>query len=1051
MTKTHIIILIAALSFSASQSFAYDSAAAVAYAEQWWNDRNSSGPDICDPYKDYGDYDCANFVSQCLIAGGLDLSGHPGADSCGCIPTCTNIHDYLVNHLGATWETRPKGQVEPTWFLPGDPAIFGYSDAHPRTHAVFAVTGDATHYATCNAHSADANHITIQEFYDDSNAHYPNPFDRCTYYHIPTVYAGTSNPGIVYQYAGGNNWEPISPTSSPEVVNIESPHPYPNDYNNTWTETRSGAAAIRVHFTYIRTESDYDYVYVKDSGGNIINDYSGSYTDEWSDWVLGDTIKIQLISDYSVVDDGFVIDRLEWASEIPLGYAVLDLKEYNGQLYAGTTSQFSSGGIGQVYKYEGGTQWTLVGDNLDNEVCALAIYQGELYAGTAWEGMRLYKYTPGDTNCGIPDWTRVVDYSDWSGTRCLYISHGYLLMGDIGYDRFGRWDGSNFHPDLDSDGSCVYDYQDYGGYVYAAAYEGRMWQSTNAINWDWVLDYDYGLGNMWALETFQGLLYMSYDNGELRATDGGTDLRGTLKYTAPDGIISMTTDTGGRNLYFGTGGNAIDYGGDSEGIANIYRYDGNDAKLICQEDEFGAGVQVLYIAEEPPPRFNLTFPLPEIHAYNARITVVFDHSMIDNYCPDDKMVTFSGEETTQKTSYPPIDPIGCGPLYSFSKPDGSAFLVGKVNYIGSGEEENNFVLQYDAHPGYDYPDDLGTPVLAAANGYLSVIDENSGYVKIIHDGIGAGYETRYLHLNSHINSGWVARRQVIGEVGHKGISTGNHLHFEVRHNGIFVDPYGWEGSGIDPYTILTGTVNVRLWEISDMTDAGLYLILGSPADMVVRDPDGLCISKDLNQISRAAYDEIDIDGDGDLEKRVSIIDKKVGEYLIDVIPESNALPTDTYSLEAMIEGQTMSLAQDVQIQDIPEEPYIFESKLNRSDFDNDGDVDFYDYAVLASRWMNTDCHYPDWCEGTDLNFKGSVDFIDLYIFAENWLWEKIPADIDIDGDVDFVDYAIFANHWMNQNCAEPNWCGGADLNKSCSVDFYDLAEFADHWLEGTSP
>jgi len=71
-------------------------------------------------------------------------------------------------------------------------------------------------------------------------------------------------------------------------------------------------------------------------------------------------------------------------------------------------------------------------------------------------------------------------------------------------------------------------------------------------------------------------------------------------------------------------------------------------------------------------------------------------------------------------------------------------------------------------------------------------------------------------------------------------------------------------------------------------------------------------------------------------------------------------------------------------------------------------------------------------------------------FSSNDLSFKtmLQGDFDIDGDVDFVDYAVFARHWMEQNCAEPNWCEGADLNKSGSVDLFDLAEFAEHWLEG---
>jgi hypothetical protein len=457
-----------------------------------------------------------------------------------------------------------------------------------------------------------------------------------------------------------------------------------------------------------------------------------------------------------------------------------------------------------------------------------------------------------------------------------------------------------------------------------------------------------------------------------------------------------------------------------------------------------------------PLHFNLTFPLQNRNAYNARISAVFDHSMLNSYCPDDKMVTFTGEETTQKTDYNSINIKDCNedgieePLYSFRKPDGGAFLVGYVNYVGVSSEKNNLVLQYDAHPGYDYPDDLGTPVFAAADGDLSEVNETYGWVKITHDGVGSGYETHYLHLNWNIDPGRVDRGQLIGKVGHK-MADSNHLHFEVRYQEIPVDPYGWEGSGTDPYKTLTGADNTRLWEKLHTGDPWIYYLLCSPADMVVTDPDGLCISKNLNQIHRAAYDEIDIDGDGDMEDRASIIDKKVGEYFIDVIPDPNALPTDTYSLETVIEGQTMVLAQDVQIQDIPAEPYIFESKLNRCDFDADGVVDALDLDTFALHWLAQDCNYPDWCEGTDIDYNGSIDFTDFTLFSENWLWEKNPADIDINGEVNFDDYAVLAAHWACNDCNEPAWCFGTDLNRNGQVDILDLSVFAENWLKGVIP
>lgn len=239
------------------------------------------------------------------------------------------------------------------------------------------------------------------------------------------------------------------------------------------------------------------------------------------------------------------------------------------------------------------------------------------------------------------------------------------------------------------------------------------------------------------------------------------------------------------------------------------------------------------------------------------------------------------------------------------------------------------------------------------------------------------------------------------------------------------------------------TFKISAWQ----PDFWILYHLCSPADMVVTDPDGLIISKELNQIPGAAYVEIDIDGDGDLDEEISIPYKKVGHYQITIVPEPNALSDDTYSLDVTIDGETMVLAKDVQIQGIPAEPYEVESKLNRCDFDTDGDVDLADLQTLVLHWLAEDCNYPDWCEGTDLNYNGFIYFADFATFADNWLWEKIPADLDIDGDVDFLDYAVFAEHWEDPDCKEPDWCSGADLNKNGAVDLYDLAKFAEHWLE----
>jgi hypothetical protein len=55
------------------------------------------------------------------------------------------------------------------------------------------------------------------------------------------------------------------------------------------------------------------------------------------------------------------------------------------------------------------------------------------------------------------------------------------------------------------------------------------------------------------------------------------------------------------------------------------------------------------------------------------------------------------------------------------------------------------------------------------------------------------------------------------------------------------------------------------------------------------------------------------------------------------------------------------------------------------DLDGDMDVDLADLSTLNSHWLAKDCNYPDWCEGTDLNYNNTVDFADFALFAEKWL------------------------------------------------------------------
>jgi murein DD-endopeptidase MepM/ murein hydrolase activator NlpD len=99
------------------------------------------------------------------------------------------------------------------------------------------------------------------------------------------------------------------------------------------------------------------------------------------------------------------------------------------------------------------------------------------------------------------------------------------------------------------------------------------------------------------------------------------------------------------------------------------------------------------------------------------------------------------------------------------------------------------------HPGTDIPTSVGTPVKAAAGGYVAWRKTGKmygNYMMIIHPG---GIATVYAHLSKFIakTDTYVDRGEVIALSGGRpgdegaGLSTGAHLHFEVRENGIPVD------------------------------------------------------------------------------------------------------------------------------------------------------------------------------------------------------------------------------------------------------------------------
>ncbi len=94
------------------------------------------------------------------------------------------------------------------------------------------------------------------------------------------------------------------------------------------------------------------------------------------------------------------------------------------------------------------------------------------------------------------------------------------------------------------------------------------------------------------------------------------------------------------------------------------------------------------------------------------------------------------------------------------------------------------------HSGIDIGAPGGTPILASDAGTVQIAEWYGGYGNFILIDHGNGYATAYGHMSGYACGvgDHVAQGQTIGYVGSTGDSTGNHIHFEIRINGVPVDP-----------------------------------------------------------------------------------------------------------------------------------------------------------------------------------------------------------------------------------------------------------------------
>jgi murein DD-endopeptidase MepM/ murein hydrolase activator NlpD len=106
---------------------------------------------------------------------------------------------------------------------------------------------------------------------------------------------------------------------------------------------------------------------------------------------------------------------------------------------------------------------------------------------------------------------------------------------------------------------------------------------------------------------------------------------------------------------------------------------------------------------------------------------------------------------------------------------------------GVGMRRSPWTGKMEHHAGLDIPKPMGTPVHASGDAVVESIDGKRGTIVLNH---GQEIKTQYAHLSEiFVNEGERVRKgQPIAQVGNTGKSTGPHLHYEVRVDGVAIDP-----------------------------------------------------------------------------------------------------------------------------------------------------------------------------------------------------------------------------------------------------------------------
>ena len=202
-------------------------------------------------------------------------------------------------------------------------------------------------------------------------------------------------------------------------------------------------------------------------------------------------------------------------------------------------------------------------------------------------------------------------------------------------------------------------------------------------------------------------------------------------------------------------------------LIRIYSFDVDFQRKVQPGDSF----EVLYAGDEDKPGAETSTDV-----LFAALTLGGETKKLYRYqTPDDGLIDYYDANGKSAKKFLVRKPVAEGIMRS-----------------GFGLRRHPILGYVKMHTGVDWAAPTGTQIFAAGNGVIEKEGWESGYGKFILIRHNNGYETAYGHMSAYAKGTHegehVRQGQVIGFVGSTGLSTGSHLHFEIRINDRFVDP-----------------------------------------------------------------------------------------------------------------------------------------------------------------------------------------------------------------------------------------------------------------------